>query len=147
MHIFAFMNLWFWEKKDSRIFFWAIGVPNFFTNFQKIWKKHHTVELHKKGTILLQAPLMTLFFWHTLCRYLLCLYILKIIFLKVFKLMWRTNSKEYENLKTKVLFYSLKIDVQFEFWKSKLTKSKCKWTYLFKVGGRLEWGRWFRNGE
>ena len=80
------------------------------------------------------------FFWHTLCIYVLSLYILKIIFLKVFKLMWKTNPKEYENLKTKVLFYSLKIDVQFEFWKSKLTKSKCKWTYLFKVGGEVGMG-------
>ena len=50
------------EKKDSRIFFWAIGVPKKITNFQKILKKHHTGELHKKGTILHQAPQITLFF-------------------------------------------------------------------------------------
>ena len=30
--------------------------------FQKILNKHHTGELHKKGTILHQAPLITLFF-------------------------------------------------------------------------------------
>ena len=27
IHMFAFLNFWFWEKKGSRIFFWAIGVP------------------------------------------------------------------------------------------------------------------------
>ena len=32
------------------------------TNFQKILKKPHTGELHKKGTILHQAPQITLFF-------------------------------------------------------------------------------------
>ena len=52
------------EKKDSRIFFWAIGVPKKITNFQKILKKHHTGELHKKGTILHQAPQITLFLTH-----------------------------------------------------------------------------------
>ena len=32
------------------------------TNFQKILKRHHTGKLHKKGTILHQAPQITLFF-------------------------------------------------------------------------------------
>ena len=52
----------FERKKDSRIFFWATGVPKKIKNFQKILKKHHTGELHKKGTILHQAPQITLFF-------------------------------------------------------------------------------------
>jgi len=74
------MNAHFWfsellilrEKKDSGFFFWTIGVPKKFTNFQKILKKHHTGELHKKGTILHQAPQITLF--------LLTLYIYKYIY-------------------------------------------------------------------
>ena len=32
-------------------------------NFQKILKKHHTGQLRKKGTILHQAPQITLFFY------------------------------------------------------------------------------------
>ena len=35
MHILAFLNFWFWEKKDSRIFFWAIGVPKKNYKFSK----------------------------------------------------------------------------------------------------------------
>jgi len=36
------------EKKNSLIFFWAIGIPKKITNFQKILKRHHTGDLHKK---------------------------------------------------------------------------------------------------
>ena len=51
------------EKKDARIFFWAIGVPKKLQIFKNIGKTLYTiVELHKKGTILHQAPQITLFF-------------------------------------------------------------------------------------
>ena len=49
-------------------FFWAIGIPNKkIKSFQKILKKHHTGELHKKGTILHQTPLITFFLTHPVC--------------------------------------------------------------------------------
>ena len=49
---FCFSELLIWrEKNDSRIFFWAIGVP----------KKYRKVA-QTKGTILHQAPQNTLFF-------------------------------------------------------------------------------------
>ena len=60
VHIFAFLNFWFWEKKGSRIFFWA--KTNY--KFSKNIEKHHARELHKKGTILDQTPQITLFGTH-----------------------------------------------------------------------------------
>ena len=59
MHIFAFLNFWFWEKKGSQIFFnhWNTKKRK---KEKKYWKKHYTGELHKKGTILHQAPQITL---------------------------------------------------------------------------------------
>ena len=45
-----------------RIFFGYWITKN--TNFQKILKKHHSGELHKEGTILLQTPQITLFLTH-----------------------------------------------------------------------------------
>ena len=60
IHIFAFLNFWFWEKKRFADFFLAIGVAKKI----KTSKKHHTEELHKKGTILHPAPLITPYFTH-----------------------------------------------------------------------------------
>ena len=54
IHIFTFLNFWFWEKKKGSRIFFSIRVQK--KKFQKILKKHHTKELHKKGTILHQAP-------------------------------------------------------------------------------------------
>jgi len=51
-----------WKEKKVRGFFLAIGVPKNVINFLKILKKHHTGDLHKKGTIFHQAPQIALFF-------------------------------------------------------------------------------------
>ena len=45
---FCFSELLILREKKIRGFFWAIGVPKKITNFQKILKKHHTGELHRK---------------------------------------------------------------------------------------------------
>ena len=63
LHIFAFLNFWFWENKR----FFGFFVGHKVKSFQKILKKHHTGELHKKGTILHQVPLITFFLTHPVC--------------------------------------------------------------------------------
>ena len=40
------------REKEVHGFFGTIGVPKKIPNFRKVLKKHHTGELHKKGTIL-----------------------------------------------------------------------------------------------
>ena len=57
---FCFSELLILEKKKVRGFFW--GHWSIKKKCQKILKKHHTGELHKKGTILLQASHITLLF-------------------------------------------------------------------------------------
>jgi len=55
------------EKKVRGYFFWAIGVPIKVTNFQKILKKHHTGQFHKKDTILHQACKSHFFYFDLPC--------------------------------------------------------------------------------
>ena len=59
---FCFSELLILREKGSRIFFLGhLSTKKTIKNFQKILKIHHTGELHKKGTILHQAPQITLF--------------------------------------------------------------------------------------
>ena len=60
---FCFLNLWFWEKKVSRIFLVSMEYRKS-KSFQKVLKKCHTGELHKKGTILHHT------FFYSPCMYL-----------------------------------------------------------------------------
>jgi len=64
------MNFWFWGKKGSRIFLGAIQVPKKVTNFQKLLKKQHTGELHKKIQFALGAAI-TRFFTHPVYAYIM----------------------------------------------------------------------------
>ena len=61
IHIFVFLNFWFWEKKGSQIFF----VPLEYQKKLQIFKKHrkNTIQesFTKKGAILHHAPQITLF--------------------------------------------------------------------------------------
>ena len=56
--IFAFLNFWFWEKKVLSIF--LVYLKKNLKNIEKI--------PYKKGTILHQTPLVTLFLCHPLYR-------------------------------------------------------------------------------
>ena len=53
-----------WFAAPGAISFWGIGVPNKITNFQKILKNPYSGEFHKEGSILHQAPQITLFLTH-----------------------------------------------------------------------------------
>ena len=50
-------------KKGSRVFFRPLEYQKN-EKFQRILQKHHAGDLHKKCTILHQAPQITLFFTH-----------------------------------------------------------------------------------
>jgi len=61
---FCFSELLILREKKIRGFFGPLEYQNKIKKFQKIWKKRHLGELLKKGTILHQAPQITLFFTH-----------------------------------------------------------------------------------
>jgi len=62
---FCFSELLILREKTIHGF--SFGPLEYQKKFQKIFKRHHTEELHKKGTILHQAPQITLFFYSP-CR-------------------------------------------------------------------------------
>ena len=60
--ICAFLNFWVWEKKGSRIFFWAIGIPKKLKNFKKYWKTPYRRVAQKRYNFSPSAANHTFFF-------------------------------------------------------------------------------------
>ena len=65
MHTFMlFRTFDFGRKKGWGFFIGPLQYQTKIKNFQKIMKKHHTEQLHKKVALLHQAPLISLFLTH-----------------------------------------------------------------------------------